>query len=402
MIEFDNCDPLNESSTDIWQIVTSSKILYEMRKFYNDSTDFLQVSVKKQDNFRNRKRLLLNNDGNSALRIYFSTIVKIKSSEPITKADIVQIIADTFDTEEKQVQYIYDLQKKNSSVFGSINKMIIKVSDPDDPAYPSLSSSPSSSPSRTLANPTKHNVWMNVGLSIGAIVLFFSFVCLFYYRRKWNSRTNIFVQPLPIQQRISSTIRLEDSDVEDVSTLGDPVYGSDPIMFVAPVDHQDSTTERSADSANYDYNRVYGGAAELSAGGGSKIIKGTPTNSECGGSAVSGYESGTSSASKLRDSDSLFSDDNSFERQYTEPEEQIRIIVPPGKLGVVIDTPDGIPMVHALKDTSILATKIRVGDKLVSVDGEDITAMQALHVSKMISERSQNPTRVLVFVRPRS
>lgn len=41
-----------------------------------------------------------------------------------------------------------------------------------------------------------------------------------------------------------STIRLEDSDVEDVSTLGDPVYGSDPIMFVAPVDHQDSTTER--------------------------------------------------------------------------------------------------------------------------------------------------------------
>ena len=97
---------------------------------------------------------------------------------------------------------------------------------------------------------------------------------------------------------------------------------------------------------------------------------------------------------------SLFSDDQSFEAMYHNEEEEIIVVAPAGKLGVVIDTPSGgIPMVHAIKDTSALADSIRIKDKLISVDNEDTTTMSALQVSKLISSKAMNPERVMVFLR---
>jgi C-terminal processing protease CtpA/Prc len=94
------------------------------------------------------------------------------------------------------------------------------------------------------------------------------------------------------------------------------------------------------------------------------------------------------------------SDDNSFERQYGEPEERIEIFAPAGKLGIVIDTPNGgVPMVHAIKESSVLIDRVKVGDKLVMVDGIDTTTMSAIKVSRLISTRSDNPRRVLIFLR---
>lgn len=81
--------------------------------------------------------------------------------------------------------------------------------------------------------------------------------------------------------------------------------------------------------------------------------------------------------------------------------EQIIVInAPAGKLGVVIDTPDdGAPVVHAVKDSSVIADKIQVGDKLIAVDEDDVRQMTAIKVSKLISKKSANPTRKLTIVR---
>jgi C-terminal processing protease CtpA/Prc len=95
----------------------------------------------------------------------------------------------------------------------------------------------------------------------------------------------------------------------------------------------------------------------------------------------------------------------SFEDAYRGPagnvkEELIHVFAPPGKLGVVIDTPDdGAPVVHAVKDSSVIADKIDVGDKLVAVDDEDVRAMTAIKVSKLISRKSANPSRKLSIIR---
>lgn len=101
--------------------------------------------------------------------------------------------------------------------------------------------------------------------------------------------------------------------------------------------------------------------------------------------------------------EALFADDSSFEQQFAEPEERFNVIAPPGKLGMVIDTSHGgVPVVHAIKDTSVLADRVRVGDRLISVDGEDCAAMTSMQVSKLISLKSDKPARVLVFIRSRA
>jgi C-terminal processing protease CtpA/Prc len=76
------------------------------------------------------------------------------------------------------------------------------------------------------------------------------------------------------------------------------------------------------------------------------------------------------------------------------------VYAPAGKLGVVIDTPnDGAPMIHAVKETSPIVDKVRVGDKLVAVDDVDVRAMTAMKVSKLISKKGSNPSRKLTIIR---
>lgn len=97
-----------------------------------------------------------------------------------------------------------------------------------------------------------------------------------------------------------------------------------------------------------------------------------------------------------------FEDDGSFGNTGSPNvrEELIDILAPAGKLGVVIDTPDdGAPVVHAIKDSSVIADKLQVGDKLVAVDDEDVRTMTAIKVSKLISRKSENPTRKLSIIR---
>ena len=78
----------------------------------------------------------------------------------------------------------------------------------------------------------------------------------------------------------------------------------------------------------------------------------------------------------------------------------IIVVAPPGKLGVVIDSPeDGGPVVHAIKEGSVLTNKLLVGDRLVAVDEEDVRAMSAIKVSKLISRKALNAARKLTIIR---
>ena len=115
---------------------------------------------------------------------------------------------------------------------------------------------------------------------------------------------------------------------------------------------------------------------------------------------MSSNENSTSMSKLGKIGENLFADDASFEQQFAEPEERFDVVAPAGKLGMVIDTPAGsTPVVHAIKDTSVLASQVRVGDRLLSVDDEDCTGMTAMQVSKLISLKSEKPARVLTFSR---
>ncbi|KAL7519911.1 hypothetical protein ACHAWX_004665 [Stephanocyclus meneghinianus] len=82
----------------------------------------------------------------------------------------------------------------------------------------------------------------------------------------------------------------------------------------------------------------------------------------------------------------------------------LEIYAPPGKLGVVIDVPPraDTPVVHAIKDTCPIRNEILVGDRLLAVDDQDVTAMTAMEVSRLISRKSQQRARKLTIRRDRT
>ncbi|VEU39259.1 unnamed protein product [Pseudo-nitzschia multistriata] len=170
---------------------------------------------------------------------------------------------------------------------------------------------------------------------------------------------------------------------DEVSTLagpnGPPTYG-----------------DQSVATMDYDYSKAYGGAGDTSvSSAGGTFGSNTQNLSLPANAAATGAALGV-----------MGDDDESYNTKYDDPraaqgmEEVIHIFAPPGKLGVVIDTPDdGAPVVHAVKDTSVIADRIIVGDKLVAVDDEDVRSMTAIKVSKMISRKGANPSRKLTVVR---
>lgn len=136
----------------------------------------------------------------------------------------------------------------------------------------------------------------------------------------------------------------------------------------------------------------------------------TPTVSSAGGAISHKSNKSTISckSNKSNDGDSswmgvlgLESSDAQQQQDSEESrEETFEVSVPPGKLGVVIDTPtEGPPTVYAVKNTSPLFGKLQVGDCLIQVDDEDVSSFSAVRVSKLIGRKAKNPERKFVMTR---
>jgi hypothetical protein len=93
-------------------------------------------------------------------------------------------------------------------------------------------------------------------------------------------------------------------------------------------------------------------------------------------------------------------DDDTFEAQYG-LDEQFEVLAPPGVLGLILETNnDGVPTINKIKESSALADQVQIGDRLLSVDGIDVSIMLASDVSRLIASRKDAPIRKFVFTRP--
>lgn len=79
----------------------------------------------------------------------------------------------------------------------------------------------------------------------------------------------------------------------------------------------------------------------------------------------------------------------------------IDIIAPAGKLGVVVDSPPegGSAYVSDIKVESHIFGKINLGDRIISVDGEDVSKLKAIHVSMLLGSKSRNAKRTITVLR---
>ena len=178
------------------------------------------------------------------------------------------------------------------------------------------------------------------------------------------------------------------------------------------------TLDGGCSTVDYDYQRpgVYG-----KGGGG---VSGLSYISDAGGTLGSRRSRRTGAAEHQEDdrtamgNQTIFSDDPTYiqPRYDTDGDiddndddirmntmgrdEMFEVFAPSGKLGVVIDNPDGRnPTIHAVKDTSPIATQVCVGDRVVAVDDEDVRGMSAMRVSRLISRKSGNVSRKLTIIR---
>eukprot|EP00546_Thalassionema_frauenfeldii_P017544 CAMPEP_0178896896 /NCGR_PEP_ID=MMETSP0786-20121207/1440_1 /TAXON_ID=186022 /ORGANISM="Thalassionema frauenfeldii, Strain CCMP 1798" /LENGTH=326 /DNA_ID=CAMNT_0020567375 /DNA_START=22 /DNA_END=1003 /DNA_ORIENTATION=- len=183
------------------------------------------------------------------------------------------------------------------------------------------------------------------------------------------------------------------STQDDISTLGEPNV---EVMQINHATERDDTVA----SLDYDYEIEKIKNQKPESIRIASLLDNHENNKKTGSS--SDFSSPTFGKSKL--DDSLFADDASFERQFTnQMDERVEVVAPAGKLGMVIDTPSGgVPVVHAIKNSSVLANEIMVGDRLISVDDEDTTEYTAVQVSKLISQKEKQEKRILTFLRTKA
>jgi hypothetical protein len=316
-----------------------------------------------------------------------------------TDIDTVQWVRNAFNSEADNVAFIQRLLSSDVTAFQSIESISVLVEGenplPEDPNGNDNDGGGGSS----------SNIGIIAGAAAGGAFLL-GIIGWVLLRR--NSDTNNENDPKMKEGQqdtdaVSASVDprmgfqaeiIVDNRADDVSTLGDPVFGPGGMGFLG-LDRDEPTASIGDD---YDYTKSY-----LQQGG-SGLASVADSRSRLHSTDSGPTSANTSAFTKLGAGpmgQSVFSDDASFEQQFSEPDEKFEIDVPPGKLGMVIDTPHGgIPVVHAIKSESILADRVRVGDRLVAVDGEDVTAMTAVQVSKLISLKADQQ-RLLTFVRAR-
>jgi hypothetical protein len=169
-------------------------------------------------------------------------------------------------------------------------------------------------------------------------------------------------------------VNVNDKLETDVSTLGDPIpQGVTP----SPIDV--SLAEETL-SLPYDY----------------KVATAHPLPSLDESASYSAFSDVSSNIIDVQ------TDDDTLEAQYN-VENRVEVEAPPGMLGLVLEADnEGVATVYDMKEVSPLAGRVNIGDKLVSVDQVDVTAMSVESVMKLIASKRTRDVRRLVFTRSRS
>jgi len=312
--------------------------------------------------------------------------------------NVIEWIGYAFNSEEKRNAYIDILVRTGDPSFQYLQdvELLVNGTRPEEPTDP-----PSAAPTASSApDNTGKTIGIAVGAALGGLLLLL--LAFYGYRRYFTSvnmpETTAETTSDPTKQ-VTTEILVANQGQDDISTLGDPYYGP---MGAAAVGERDERT--ASVGGDYDYTRQYMHGYGQEVQGSRQRLTSTDESEPV--TRVSSTQSGITEDVRLGPlGKEILSDEKSFEEQYAGSEDQedtFEVEVPPGKLGMVIDTPNGgLPAVHALKSESVLADRVTVGDRLLSVDGEDVTRMTAIKVSKLISAK-EGHSRVLVFSRGHS
>lgn len=223
-------------------------------------------------------------------------------------------------------------------------------------------------------------------------------------------RTNKPEKSLPAATTIVARAGKENVNVDDVAgdvDNGDNDSDDNAGFFTPPQLHGVMTSDDYRRDHNNSRGRMYSDASSTMGGltlGGYSTSDGYTTEAS-NWNAVDGFRGFSTRSLATTDDDSTmdasFFDNEDDDDLGYEQQQLIDIDAPPGKLGLLIDTPErtGSPFVYGIKDWSPLAHILQVGDTIMALDGEDVRLCTAIEISKRLSRKSANKCRRLSIVR---
>jgi len=296
----------------------------------------------------------------------------LEDNTPINAAELV---ADAFDSDADRTRYIERLTATDDPAFENVNsvEVLVEGTTPGEATDDSGNTMP-----------------IIIGAALGGVAVLALVAYLMFRKRRTKTKSEYIKNEVsPTEdtspQKYSHEIVVDEQD--DVSTLGGSV--------LAGMNYVEGAEDEPTASVNNDYDYVKQQYR-------SQCFEDTRSRAQTESSNPTFF----SSESKMTGfmGKSLLADDGSFEDQYGDYDGKkgFEVEVPPGKLGMVVDTPNGgVPEVRAIKSDSVLFGRVIVGDQLLAVDEEDVTAMSAVEVSTLIARKAKQK-RVLAFYRSSS
>jgi len=423
-------DELDEDGMRAWTEETENRIREYTARIIGDNGKGLVVSVDEVEQSMMqgqifKRKLLRSHDDMTLTSVYadgdmhhghlrklqtyqlqISFVTSIQFNSEFNDWDFDDMVSSGFRTLEHQEEYIISLKDADDASFNNVNSMSMKVNGEviTDEGKDSQPMEPVEK-----KDPTMYYI---IGGSVAGGLLLLIAGGMFYKRSKSSSSASsqphksvpsqdmpssshpgsyhqspppplptMSTSATPPPQSYFGTIESREGE-DDVSTLGDPYFGENP---TEPPRADDTVTGSmmSSEQGMYEFgiNRE-----RLNTGGASTLMTSTMNGSN----------------------PNVFRDDATYEDVYRTPNgyegssnyQRVTVIAPAGKLGIVVDNQTGdMPVVHAIKETSVLNGKVHVGDYLLSVDEIDCRGLSAVQVSRLISSRRQSAVRTLVLQR---
>jgi len=397
---------LSERAQIAYNAVTAERIRQEFRASSLQFQDlFVGARVKKQELFTPTSGEI---DGDriwqeqqqSVLTIFCDTSILFRSEN--NTAEIELIVGSAFNKKDQRKAYIDELREKTrrNRDFMGVTRLAVEVNENTIVVDNPLPSMPDEDKSSNLVR-----ILGAIVCGIAAVIFLFLFLRRERFPKDDATFTTTKMTPPRSSTRIATNIFVEPQD--DISTLGYPMHGAG---ISTPGLERDETVSPSIVSGDYEYLKNHRAKFAVAGRERTDSLQNSLEASSLDDSAADLTHFGALGTTH----GSIFSDDASFERQfterkdrerqYTEREDRFEVVVPAGKpLGLIIDTPSGeMPIVRSIKDASILTDRVMVGDRLISVDDEDTTGFTAMHVSKLMSQKAHTEFRTLMFSRTRS
>lgn len=439
--------------------ITTNRITQEL---LNDESQIISVSTIASIAPANDTNRQLSDDKDRSVRMYFDVTMTFPESTPDT-VTTARVFREAFDTETKRIKYIVQLVNTNDLTFADVKYMQIlddgSIMMPPT-GSPVRKQNPGSNPADEANLPTNvlnipqsdsmqdsqsSTSSTHMGLIIGALVgslslLVICGVFLYYRGRKdafsqhgdpalkgLGEKSSTTSNSSPIPQRWTNEIIIDPSQ-DDVSIMsgsfvtGLPGHCTDEPTASVNADFDFTKNQYRTGAYNEeatldgDHTRVTSPTAVTSfsrlgiLGAGASIYADDDNSFDQqydDGNCEDGYDAEYSPAiTTTLSNGSMMGSNRSPMNEYSSSSnfrsimpQRYQVIVPPGMLGMVVDTPGGsVPVVRAVKNTSVVYGKVGVGDSLIAVDNIDVTQMSAMQVSNLISTKS-HAQRTLHFTR---